>query len=186
MRSNYVKKIIDDYCVLDTETTGLSPSYCSIIEIGILKVRNNQIVDKYSQLIEPPFKIEPFITSLTGISNRMVAGKPKIQEVKDLVLDFIGNDIILGHNTNFDIRFLNASFNDAIDNLYMDTMQFARKLYPELSTHSLTNLVNYLSLSNNEHRALADCIATKELYDVIKNTMNKRGLGIQDLWRRSR
>ena len=50
---NYIKALIDDYCVLDTETTGLSAYYDEIIEMGILRVRNNTIVDKYSQLIKP-------------------------------------------------------------------------------------------------------------------------------------
>lgn len=65
---NYIKKIIDDYCVLDTETTGLSAYYDEIIEIGILRVRNNEIVDQYSQLIQPESPIDSFITSLTGIT----------------------------------------------------------------------------------------------------------------------
>ena len=65
---NYIKKIIDDYCVLDIETTGLSAYYDEIIEIGILRVRNNEIVDQYSQLIQPESPIDSFITSLTGIT----------------------------------------------------------------------------------------------------------------------
>ena len=69
---NYIKKIIDDYCVLDTETTGLSAYYDEIIEIGILRVRNNEIVDQDSQLIHPESPIDSFITSLTGITNEMV------------------------------------------------------------------------------------------------------------------
>ena len=65
-KTNYTKRIINDYCVLDTETTGLSAYYDEIIEIGILRVRDNNIVDQYSQLIKPECEIDPFITSLTG------------------------------------------------------------------------------------------------------------------------
>lgn len=61
-------------------------------------------------------------------------------------------------------------------------MQFARKIFPELGNHRLTDLTEYLGLSNNEHRALVDCIATKELYDAEKSRMTKRGLKIEDLW----
>ena len=60
--TNYTRQIIDDYCVLDTETTGLSAYYDEIIEIGIIRVRNNHIVDKYSQLIKPEYEINEFIT----------------------------------------------------------------------------------------------------------------------------
>ncbi len=182
MASNYTKKIIDDYCVLDTETTGLSVYYDEIIEIGILRVRDNQIVEEYAQLIEPENKINPFVSQLTGITNEMVAGMPKIQSVKKDVLRFIGNDTILGHNTSFDIRFLNAAFDDEIKNQYMDTMQFARKVYPELAHHRLSDLTQYLNLTNNSHRVISDCVSTKELYDAIKSTMYEKGLAMQDLW----
>ncbi|MGN0362662.1 MAG: PolC-type DNA polymerase III [Bilifractor sp.] len=60
-KASYVKKVVGDYCVPDTETTGLSAYYDEVIEIGMLKVRNGQIVDKYSQLIEPQNSIDPFL-----------------------------------------------------------------------------------------------------------------------------
>ena len=180
--SNYTKQLIDDYCVLDTETTGLSAYYDEIIEIGILRVRNNEIVDRYDQLIKPNFDIDDFITALTGITNDMLEGMPSIDSVKTDVLSFIGDDIILGHNTSFDMRFLNEGFKTQLSNQYMDTMQFARKLYPELKHYSLSDLTDYLGLHNNEHRALADCIATKELYDAVKTRMVEKNLVIEDLW----
>lgn len=180
--SNYTKQLIDDYCVLDTETTGLSAYYDEIIEIGILRVRNNEIVDRYDQLIKPNFDIDGFITALTGITNDMLEGMPSIDSVKTDVLSFIGDDIILGHNTSFDMRFLNEGFKTQLSNQYMDTMQFARKLYPELKHYSLSDLTDYLGLHNNEHRALADCIATKELYDAVKTRMVEKNLVIEDLW----
>lgn len=86
--SNYVKKIVSDYCVLDTETTGLSAYYDEVIEIGILKVRSGDVTDRYEQLIRPKYEIDGFITSLTGITNEMVADKPPIEDVKGDVLAF--------------------------------------------------------------------------------------------------
>ena len=180
--SNYTKQLIDDYCVLDTETTGLSAYYDEIIEIGILRVRNNEIVDCYDQLIKPNFDIDDFITALTGITNDMLEGMPSIDSVKTDVLSFIGDDIILGHNTSFDMRFLNEGFKEQLTNRYMDTMQFARKLYPELKHHRLSDLTDYLGLHNNEHRALSDCVSTKELYDAVKASMAEKNLAIEDLW----
>lgn len=178
----YTKKIIDDYCVLDTETTGLSAYYDEVIEIGILRIRNNIIESKYSQLIQPKEEIDSFITALTGITNEMVFGMPTIEQVKEEVKSFLGDDIILGHNTSFDVRFLDAGFQEELGNRYMDTMQFSRKVYPELQHHRLSDLTAYLGLSNNEHRAIADCISTKELYDAIKAKMLKENLEIDDLW----
>lgn len=179
----YVREIIDNYCVLDTETTGLSAYYDEIIEIGIIRVRDNEIVGRYSQLIKPKYEIDEFITALTGITNEMVSGMPSIGEVKNEVLSFIGEDVLVGHNTSFDIRFLNAGFGEEFDNKYMDTMQFARKVYPELNHHRLSDLTEYLHLSSNKHRAISDCISTYELYEAIKHTMAEKNLGIDDLWK---
>lgn len=112
----------------------------------------------------------------------MLEGMPSIDSVKTDVLSFIGDDIILGHNTSFDMRFLNEGFKEQLSNQYMDTMQFARKLYPELKHHRLSDLTDYLGLHNNEHRALSDCVSTKELYDAVKSSMADKNLAIEDLW----
>lgn len=173
---------MSDYCVLGTETTGLSAYYDEVIEIGILKVRSGDVTDRYEQLIRPKYEIDGFITSLTGITNEMVADKPPIEDVKGDVLAFLENDIIVGHNTSFDIRFLAAGFQENINNEYMDTMQFARKLYHDLPHHRLSDLSEYLNLTNNEHRAIADCVTTMELYEAMKTEMAQKGLGIRDLW----
>lgn len=183
--THYVKKLSDDYCAIDTETTGLSAYYDEIIEIGMVKVRDGQIVAKYDQLIQPRYEIDPFITELTGITNEMLLDQPTIAEVKDDVLSFIGDDLIVGHNTSFDIRFLNHAFQDSVQNEYVDTMQFSRKLYPSLAHHRLSDMVEYLHLSVNTHRAEADCVATSELYEAIKKEMASQNLHIKDLWHTS-
>ena len=88
-RGYYVKKIIDDYCVIDIETTGLSWQKDKIIEIGILKVRNKEIIERYCQLINPQQNISPFITQLTGIDNQMVEDMPVLPSVQDDILQFL-------------------------------------------------------------------------------------------------
>lgn len=178
----YVRKIIDNYCVLDLETTGLSPNYDSIIEIGIIKVKENKIVDKYNSLINPGFLINEYITSITGITNEMLKGKPKIIDLKKEVLNFIGNDVLVGHNISFDVSFLQKGFNEELKNEYIDTLQFCRKLFKELSHHRLTDMSNYLEISRNEHRSMSDCLCTKELYDFIKEKMKNNGLEINDIF----
>lgn len=178
----YVRKIIDNYCVLDLETTGLSPNYDSIIEIGIIKVKENKIVDKYNSLINPGFLINEYITSITGITNEMLKGKPKIIDLKKEVLNFIGNDVLVGHNISFDVSFLQKGFNEELKNEYIDTLQFCRKLFKELSHHRLTDMSNYLEISRNEHRSMSDCLCTKELYDCIKEKMKNDGLEINDIF----
>lgn len=163
-------QLIDDYCVLDLETTGFSPRFHEIIEVGILRIRDNNIVQRYSHLVAPQHSyINAKIQSLTGISPEMVADQPSIDELRYEILDFIGQDPIVGHNLSFDMNFLTAALCRDIDNICIDTLPIARQLFPELGRHRLSDLTEYLCLSCNEHRALADCVATKELFDVEKN-----------------
>lgn len=161
-----VKTTLADYVVLDLETTGLSYEKDEIIEVGILKVRNNKIIEKYEQLIHPQKSISQTITDLTGITNEMVKDAPTINEVKDKIRNFINDDVILGHNVTFDISFLQCIY-DHFDNDYLDTLHFSRRAFNGIDNYQLTTLVKTFHLTNNEHRALADCYATKDLYDYI-------------------
>ena len=175
-RGQYVRRIDKDYCVLDTETTGLSSYYDSIIEIGIIKVRNNEIVAEYNQLINPGRRLSGIITHITGITDAMLVGQPTISEVRDDVLRFIGNDLIVGHNTYFDMQFMANCLEHDFENEYADTLQFARKLYPEFENHKLETLVRKLDLPVNGHRALLDCRSTKALFDCMVKKMRSEGM----------
>lgn len=181
----YVRKLVNDYCVLDFETTGFSAKYDSVIEIGVLKVRNNEIVDTFNSLINPGFKIDEYISQLTGITNEMLENQPKFIDLKSQISDFIGNDIVLGHNTSFDVAFLQNGLDCTFFNEYMDTLPLSRKLYKDLAHHRLSDMTEYLGLSNNKHRSIADCIATKELYDTIKEKLANDNLNIADLFKKS-
>lgn len=102
------------------------------------------------------------------------------QEGKDLVYvlyefkKFLGNDIIIGHNVNFDIDFI---YDSMVDNLgeylsndYIDTLRISKKLLPELKHHKLDNLIDYFNLTKrNEHRALNDCVLTNQVYINLVN-----------------
>ena len=104
------------------------------------------------------------------------------QEGKDLVYvlyefkKFLGNDIIIGHNVNFDIDFI---YDSMVDNLgeyllndYIDTLRISRKLLPELKHHKLDNLIDYFNLTKrNEHRALNDCVLTNQVYINLVNSL---------------
>ena len=102
------------------------------------------------------------------------------QEGKDLVYvlyefkKFLGNDIIIGHNVNFDIDFIYDSMVDSLgeylSNDYIDTLRISRKLLPELKHHKLDNLIDYFNLTKrNEHRALNDCVLTNQVYINLVN-----------------
>lgn len=186
MKGNYVRRIVDDYCVLDLETTGTSFAYDEIIEIGILRVRNNQVVDTYQQLINPTYEIDGFISRLTGITNDMVADCPAIEEVINDAVEFLSDDLIVGHHVSFDIRFLEQFLGKDLINKYTDTLQFSRKVFPELKHHRLKDMKIHLDLSFNSHRSLEDCLATKALYDSIKRIMGDKNLKPEDIFYKER
>lgn len=177
-------KLLNDYTVIDIETTGHSFKYDEIIEIGAIKVRNNEIVDQYNQLICPSFVIDQFITDLTGITNEMLENQPNISEIKNDFLSFIGSDALLGHNIRHDLKFLEINLNEELLNERIDTLRFSRKIYPTLPHHRLSDMVSLLNLSKNEHRSLSDCAATKQLYDCIKEKIKIDGIDIELLFKR--
>lgn len=168
----------DTYCVLDTETTGLSPEWDEIIEVGAIRYYKGEEVDRFQSLIQPIMSSEgeyvsPFITELTGITNEMLSGAPRSSEVMPVFADFLGTDPVVGYNVAFDINFLYDAFdriNRIFSNDYIDVMRLARKLYPDLPHHRLKDMVKVLSIPvDDEHRALADVVATATCYTVLHN-----------------
>ena len=99
---------MQEYVVVDLETTGLDPySGCEIIEIGITEIKNNQIVRNYSRLIKPESIIPPIITEITGITNEMVKNEDSIENVLPRFRKFLGDRTMIAHNAKFDLKFLN-------------------------------------------------------------------------------
>lgn len=164
----------DDYTILDLETTGFSTNFSEIIEIGLLKVRNNEIVDKYQSLVKPNEEIDDFIVELTGISKNVLEVAPTISMVINQVRDFIGEDILMVHNANFDINFLYDVFekylNVELHNDFIDTLRISRKAFSEYPKHSLSYLCKTIPIQKQTlHRAISDCLVTFDLFNVCKN-----------------
>lgn len=164
---------LKDYTIVDLETTGLSPAKNEIIEISALKIRDNKVVEKFTTLVKPDGEINSFISELTGITNDMVQTAPKINSVLPDFIDFVKNDCIIGHNIEFDLRFLrhnyNKYFTNSLDNKSLDTVKLARKFCPNLGSYKLENLAKQFNISTKgHHRALNDCEMTFQLYNAIR------------------
>lgn len=156
------------YVVFDIETTGLKPQECKITEIGAIKIENGEVVDKFSQLINPGVAIPPNITELTGISDAMVADMPAIDEVLPKFLNFCGDATVVAHNANFDcgfIRYNAAALGLGFHNKIVDTLKMSRELFPNERKHSLDTICQRLGVSlENHHRAVDDATATAEVF----------------------
>lgn len=166
----------DMYCVVDLETTGFDPNYDEIIEISAIKVVNNNVVDKFSSLtkLEHTDSISEYITKLTGITNDMIKDAPNLENVLTDFLNFVGNNIIVGHNINFDIRFLYDNcfyyFKKPFTNDYIDTMRISRKLLPDLNNHKLKTISKHYNIDySNAHRGLTDCNITYNCFNSLKD-----------------
>lgn len=169
-KGNSLIKDLDNYVVLDIETTSLDSYYGEILEISAVKVRNKKEVEYFSELIKINNEVGYFTTRLTGITNEMMLNEGKeLKEVLQNFKKFLGDDIIIGHNVNFDINFIYDSMQDNLDeylsNDYIDTLRISRKILPNLKHHKLDDLIDYFNLTKrNEHRALNDCVLTNQVY----------------------
>lgn len=166
----------EDFVAIDIETTGLSPVFDNMIELAAVRYRSGEIVEEFSQLVNPGYEIDEFITELTGITNEMLAGQPPLEDVLPAYLQFIGDSILVGHNVNFDVNFLYDACIDLdlppLRNDFIDTMRIARRMYPELPNHKLDTVLAALNLQQrNLHRAKGDAALTAEAYlSMIKDS----------------
>ena len=164
---------VNDYTVIDIETTSLDSISGKILEISALKVRNSKIVDKFSQIVNINERIGYFTMKLTGITNEIVETEGKdLIEVLESFISFLENDIIIGHNVNFDINFLydnlKENLNFYLTNDYIDTLRLSRKVLPNLKSHKLDSLIDFYNLEiRDKHRALNDCILTNKVYEEL-------------------
>lgn len=163
----------ENYTIIDIETTGLSPKDDSIIDLGACKVRNGKIVDRFSQLVNPGFPISVFIEDLTGITNDMLSCAPPIETALENFFNFVGDDILVGHNVNFDINFIydNAErcFSKLFQNDFVDTLRISRRLFPDFPNHKLETLIKKFNINAiQEHRALSDCNITYDCFQYMK------------------
>ncbi len=158
-----------EFCVLDFETTGLSAINSRAIEIGIVKIKNGKIKDKFSSLINPGCRIPYFITNLTGISDDDVEDAPTFDQIIPEIEKFLYNSVVVAHNAPFDMSFLKEEYRRASveppENPAICTVRLAKKLVPEIKPKSLGNLTRTLKiLHKSTHRALGDAHATAKLF----------------------
>ncbi len=159
------------YAVIDFETTGLSAGPDRIIEVGAVLISEGEIVGTFSELMDPGFRIPAFITSLTGITNAMVQGRPSPEELMPRLRGFLGDHVCIAHNASFDQRFYHSEMDlagQAHVRPFLCSMLLARRLVRDAASHKLGALMHHLRLEQpmgmQAHRALADALMTVELW----------------------
>lgn len=177
--------------VFDIETTGLSVQNCKITEIGAVKIKNGEILERFNTFVDPECTIPEEIVKLTSITNEMVAGAPKYGEALRSFFDFIGNSqaegaykpLLIAHNANFDIGFIRHFANLAglpFENPYLDTVALSKYINPELKNHKLDTIAEAYNLGDfHHHRACDDAEMLAMIYFRMIEIMEK--MDITDL-----
>jgi DNA polymerase-3 subunit epsilon/ATP-dependent DNA helicase DinG len=152
---------------IDLETTGLDPEKDTIIEIGAIRFNENRVEDEFSSLVNPRRPISAFISQLTGISNEMVSHAPELRPTLAELAIFVDNSIVIGHNVNFDLSFLQKR-GILEENQSIDTYDLASVLLPTSTRYNLTFLAGYLTIPVEDmHRALNDARVTMRVYQKM-------------------
>jgi len=163
--------MFNNYTCLDLETTGLDVNICDILEIAMIKVRDGEIVDRFETFVYTPLEISEHISYLTGITAKDVEGKPDFVSLIAKIEAFIGDDALVGHNIWFDWNFLTQKGVKIQNNALWDTYIMSNILYPELPSHSLETNTKYFGIGHvDSHRAMADVMASHELWKILMET----------------
>ena len=168
------------FVVFDIETTGFSPDQNKIIEIGAVKVENGAIIDRFSTFVNPEVPIPFHIEELTSIKDDMVVDAPKIEEVLPEFMKFCEGAIMVAHNADFDMSFIdkNCEFQGLEhDFTVIDTVALARILLPNLNRFKLDTVAKALNISlDNHHRAVDDAGCTAEIFVKFLTMLKERGV----------
>ena len=152
----------DEYVAFDLETTGLSSANDRIIEIGAVVMKNGEELDRFQTFVDPQRSLEKKIVELTGITDEMLKGAPKIEEVLPEFLKFVNGRVLVAHNSDFDTGFIRAACaRQGLPYTYTaaDTLILSQNMLPQLNKFKLDIVSNALSLPDfNHHRAADDAV----------------------------
>jgi DNA polymerase-3 subunit epsilon len=161
---------------VDIETTGFDEENADIIEIACVRVEGGVITEKFSSLVNPGYLLPERIVKLTGITNAMIVGKPSIYEVLPKFLKFIEDSVIVGHNIEKDIAFIDKAYRTLYGKRFKHphicTLNLARNILPYIKKYSLKDLADYFNIKYRRlHRALDDAETTAYLFIELLNLL---------------
>ena len=162
-----------DFTVVDIESTGISADTAEILEVSALRFRGDKFEAAFSSLIKPSAPIPYFISELTGITDDMVKDAPERKGVLRSFKDFLQDDVIIGHNVNFDVNFLYDELlrylGYPMGNDFVDVLRLSRLYLPNLVNHKQVTVAEFFGLNTSgAHRALKDTEICAENYLRIK------------------
>jgi DNA polymerase-3 subunit alpha (Gram-positive type) len=173
------------YCILDLETTGISYLTEKITEVGIIKYSNGKRVAEFETFVNPEKHIPEKVQEVTHITDDMVKDAPTIDKVIPKMIEFIGDSIVVTHNTDFDVSYLKYNYEKygyKFENTYIDTLRISKTMFTDLTKFRLGIIADYLGIEvENAHRALDDVITLTQVFErMIEKCKNRDGITIDD------
>jgi len=174
------------FVALDVETTGTLYYTDHIVEMAAVRFFDGEEQDSFSTLVNPGVPIPKEASEVNGITDDMLEGKPKINEVLQQFSDFCGDHVLVAHNAKFDHQFLSL----AMEKHYcktpsgplFDTFLMSKKLFPGLSNYRLSTLVDYLKINVSYfHRAKQDAWACGQVFNCILRAEKNENIDINKL-----
>lgn len=158
-----------NFTIVDLETTGGSPFFNRVIEVGLLRVVKGEVVEEYQTLVNPEMPLPEFITKITGLEDQDLINAPLFSEIADDLLSKFEDAIFVAHNSQFDYGFLKEEYRRlgySFNLPQLCTVRLSRALFPEHKHHNLSALIErYEFECENRHRAFDDA---RVLWDFLK------------------
>ena len=165
----------DEFVVFDIETTGLSNRTCGITEIGAVKVKCGEVLERFNTFVNPEMPIPEEITKLTSITDDMVKDAPVIAEILPKFLEFVGDRLLIAHNAEFDVGFIREAakrLDIPFNSPFLDTLALSRHINTDLKTHKLDSLAKYFKLEDfHHHRACDDAEILSKIYFCMQEKL---------------
>jgi len=157
---------------IDVETTGTSPNYDRIIEIGMVRVVAGKVENTYQSLVNPQMYLPTDITNITGITGDHLENAPTFRQIKDNIDEMTADSVVVAHNARFDTAFLKSEYQRLrvkFDNRYFCTAKLSRLLFPRFSHHNLDSIIQRFDLKcEPRHRAFADTMVLWDFFQILK------------------
>jgi DNA polymerase-3 subunit epsilon len=178
IRSDDANGAAPDFVVIDVETACSRVS--SICQVGIVGFRDGREIFEYETLIDPRDEFHAFNTRIHGIAEHHVSGKPTFADVHGVVHGHLSGRTTVAHSY-FDKGALAAACRihdrPVIDTVWLDSVRVAQRAWPDLASHRLGLLAQYLGITHKHHDALSDARAAGW---VIVKAIDHTGIALDE------
>ena len=168
------------FCIIDIESSGGPFGKEAMIEIAAFRYDGEEVVDQLISLVHPHRSVQPYVSNMTGITDKMLLRAPRFHEIAKRLIEITEDTVIIGHNVDFDYRMMRQEFarlGYIFERKTLDTIKLSQELIPNLKSYGLDKMCDELGLSRtNKHRAESDARATLELFEILREKDRQKGI----------